>query len=169
MKLLFFSDSHGYTAGMVQAIDREKPDAVVHLGDYVSDARELMSIFPLLPVYSVRGNNDYERDVVLNAAITPGNVPIYITHGHKEGVYYSCGGVASAAKQEGCRLAFFGHTHTVTLEKADGVLVCNPGSISMPRGGAPSYARLTIENGRAQQLELLDEDGSLLWVEKMGN
>ena len=42
-----------------------------------------------------------------------------------------------------------------------------PGSISLPRGGPASYARLTIENGRATLLELVDEDGSLLRKESL--
>ncbi len=167
MKLLFFSDSHGYNVGMAQAIDREAPDAVVHLGDYVSDAQEMMELFPLLPIYSVRGNNDYERDVVLHAAITPDNVPIYITHGHREGVWHSINGVVRAAIEEGCKLAFYGHTHHMMIEKMNGVLVCNPGSISMPRGGEPSYARLTVMDSEARLLELLNEDGGLLLKENI--
>lgn len=53
------------------------------------------------------------------------------------------------------------------LERENGVWVCNPGSISLPRGGPASYARLTIENGRAALLELVDEDGSLLRKERL--
>ncbi len=30
-------------------------------------------------------------------------------------------------------------------EREQGVFVCNPGSISLPRGGPASYARLDIE------------------------
>ena len=41
------------------------------------------------------------------------------------------------------------------------------GQISLPRGGPASYARLTIENGRATLLELVDEDGSLLRKESL--
>ena len=48
-----------------------------------------------------------------------------------------------------------------------GVLVCNPGSISLPRGGPESYARLTIEDGYPCGLALLDEDGGLLRMEKI--
>ena len=53
------------------------------------------------------------------------------------------------------------------LARENGVWVCNPGSISLPRGGPASYARLTIENGRATLLELVDEDGSLLRKESL--
>ena len=53
------------------------------------------------------------------------------------------------------------------LERENGLWVCNPGSISLPRGGPASYARLTIENGQAELLELVDEDGSLLRKESL--
>ncbi|MFQ9125745.1 MAG: hypothetical protein ACLR4Z_01630 [Butyricicoccaceae bacterium] len=42
------------------------------------------------------------------------------------------------------------------------MFVCNPGSISLPRGGPASYARLDIEGGMVRTLELVDEDGALL-------
>ena len=36
-----------------------------------------------------------------------------------------------------------GHTHIPVLEKRDGQVLCNPGSISLPKGGhSPSYAVL---------------------------
>ena len=61
---------------MAAAVEREKPDAVIHLGDYADDARELERLFPMLPVYRVRGNNDYKPDVAQYAVITPDNLPI---------------------------------------------------------------------------------------------
>lgn len=168
LKILVFSDSHGYTAGMIEIIDREQPDGLIHLGDCTEDVRELEAIYPALPVYYIRGNNDFDRDIALNAVITPGDVPVYMTHGHKEHVTMSaCGLVPRIAQQEGCKLAFFGHTHQPVLENIDGVLVCNPGSISLPRNGIPSYARLTITNnanGQAGKLEVLREDGAVLRV-----
>ena len=109
MKVLIFADSHGYNMAMAFAVDREEPDAVIHLGDHAEDAREIERVFPAMPICRVRGNNDFDP----------------------------------------------------------GVWVCNPGSISLPRGGPASYARLTIENGRATLLELVDEDGSLLRKESL--
>ncbi len=167
MKLLIFADSHGRGIGMVAAIEREKPDGVIHLGDHAGDARDLQRIYPLLPIYRVRGNNDFDADVPLQAAIQPDNVSIYITHGHRDRVsMMSWGRVPQNAREQGCRLAFFGHTHRMLLERVDGVTVCNPGSISLPRGGPAGYARLTIENSRPVRLELLDEDGALLRAQK---
>lgn len=168
MKILAFADSHGYNMGMAYAVEREAPDAVLHLGDHAEDARDLGRAFSSLPILSVRGNNDYDRDVPLFCVTTLGGVRMYLTHGHREHVYSTCDLVAQRAREEGCTLALFGHTHRVQVERIAGVLVCNPGSISLPRGGPASYARLTVGDGQIRQLEILDEDGNLLRREKNG-
>lgn len=169
MKILIFADSHGYNVSMACAIEREAPDMVLHLGDHTDDARELQEVFPGLTVCAVRGNNDYfDRDVPEHAIVTAGGQRIFLTHGHREHVYSSEGDmVARLAREEGCGLAFFGHTHRMTVDRQHGVTVCNPGSISLPRGGPPSYARLTLGEGGHTVLELLDEDGGLLRREKI--
>lgn len=170
MKILIFADSHGYNVSMACAIEREAPDMVLHLGDHADDAREMQSVFPNLTVCAVRGNNDYfDRQAPEHAVVTAGGVRIFLTHGHREQVYSREGDmVARRAREEGCGLAFFGHTHHMYLERIHGVLACNPGSISLPRGGPASYGRLTVENGQVQLLELADEDGKLLRREKIG-
>lgn len=168
MKILIFTDSHGYNVSMACAVEREAPDMVLHLGDHTDDARELESVFPRLTVCSVRGNNDYfDREVPEHAVVTLDGVRIFLTHGHREQVYVREGKqVAQLAREEGCGLAFFGHTHRMYLERVNGVLVCNPGSISLPRGGPASYARLTIENAQLRAVTLLDEDGGLIRRDK---
>ena len=80
----------------------------------------------------------------------------------------ACGILPQRAREEGCLVALYGHTHRMLLERIDGVLVCNPGSISLPRGGPASYGRLTVENGQPRLLELVNEDGKLLGLEKFG-
>lgn len=169
MKILIFADSHGYNVSMACAVEREAPDMVLHLGDHTDDARELQSVFPGLTVCGVRGNNDYfDRDAPEHAVVTAGGMRIFLTHGHREQVYSREGDmVTRLAREEGCGLAFFGHTHRMSLMRQHGVWVCNPGSISLPRGGAPGYARLTVSGGQTRLLELLDEDGGLLRQEKI--
>lgn len=70
MKVLIFADSHGYNMAMAFAVDREEPDVVIHLGDHAEDAREIERVFPAMPIYRVRGNNDFDPDVPLNAVVT---------------------------------------------------------------------------------------------------
>ena len=45
MKLLVVSDSHGVLTGMEQAVLREQPDLIYHLGDCVRDADWLRERF----------------------------------------------------------------------------------------------------------------------------
>ncbi|MDO5141574.1 MAG: YfcE family phosphodiesterase [Eubacteriales bacterium] len=169
MKILIFADSHGRTAGMIEAIEREQPDRVFHLGDYTEDVRELRHIYPSLSICGVRGNNDLDDAFGWYAVVPVGTLRAYLTHGHRERASMRSGGlVAHRAREEGCALAFFGHTHRMVLEREQGVLVCDPGSISLPRGGPAGYARLTIEKGQPGHLDLLDEDGALLRREKIG-
>ena len=61
MKLLILSDSHREMEYMRDAVRRERPDAVIHLGDLVPDADRLAEEFPGLPVLSVRGNCDFSQ------------------------------------------------------------------------------------------------------------
>ena len=147
MKVLVFSDSHGRTVDMYDAIEREVPDSVIHLGDYTEDVRELRHAYEYdIPIYGVRGNNDFDSDFPRFIVMSLGGVEMYLTHGHLERVYgMSAGQVPYRAKENGCILAMFGHTHRLFLEKMDGIMVFNPGSISLPRGGRKSYGRLYIE------------------------
>ena len=54
LKILIFTDSHGYNVSMACAVEREAPDMVLHLGDHTDDARELENVFPRLTVCAVR-------------------------------------------------------------------------------------------------------------------
>ena len=148
MKILVFSDSHGRTVDIYDAIEREQPDGVIHLGDYTEDVRDLRRAYAYssMPIYAVRGNNDFDSEFPMYIVMTLGGVRMYLTHGHRERVYgMSAGQLPHRAKENDCILAMFGHTHRLFWEQMDGIMVFNPGSISLPRGGKKSYGRLTIE------------------------
>ena len=49
MKAVVFSDSHGDTAAMREALEREAPDQILHLGDLAGDAERLGIRFPPNP------------------------------------------------------------------------------------------------------------------------
>ena len=56
MKWLVFSDSHGKLDYMRKAVELEKPERILHLGDVSRDAERLQTMFPTIPVEMVRGN-----------------------------------------------------------------------------------------------------------------
>ncbi len=161
MKILVFSDSHGRTLDMYGLIETEAPDAVIHLGDHYEDACDLRRSYPNMPVYAVRGNNDFEPDAPLFSVIAPEGVRMYLTHGHRDRVGWSDTGLVSAhAADNGCTLALYGHTHLRNDVTEGGVRVMNPGSISMPRSGRASCIRLTVQGGRLLAAGFLDTDGA---------
>ena len=47
--------SHTAVSDILDVIEREAPDAVIHLGDYYEDACDLRRSSPSLPIYAVRG------------------------------------------------------------------------------------------------------------------
>ncbi len=167
MRVLVCSDSHGRLLDLYDAVERETPDAVIHLGDYYGDAYELRHSYPNLPVYAVAGNNDWGCDAAWHQVITLEGVRIFMTHGHQEGVAFSsCGRMVQRAEEHGCQLGLFGHTHIVYLDKHAGITVLNPGSISLPRQGVASYAMVSLEAGRITEIVLHDTEGNLWDPEK---
>ena len=75
---------------------------------------------------------------------------LFCTHGHVYAPFV--GGTAvvpGAAKPlvEAPAVIFYGHTHVSTLEKTgDGIIVCNPGSSALPKGGTEAGFAV-YENG----------------------
>lgn len=61
MKVLILSDSHGDVEIMLQIIEKEKPDAMIHLGDGKADVEKVREDYPKMPIYNVPGNVDSSR------------------------------------------------------------------------------------------------------------
>lgn len=148
MKALVFSDTHGRTLEMLQAIDKEQPDMVLHLGDCVPDVDDIANVFDGLPVRNVCGNNDWSSDAPESMIVTLGGVRVFLTHGHLFNVRRNRNMLVREARRNHCAVALYGHTHQTELGQYGEVLVCNPGSISMPYFEPPSYLRLTAGFGR---------------------
>lgn len=145
MKVLVFSDSHGRMIEMLAAVEAEQPDLVLHLGDHLEDAQELHRMCPEIPVIGVLGNNDW-NDGKNEEIVTVEGVRIFMTHGHAYRVRSTTSRMLLETKRRGCQIGLFGHTHVPFEHQYGHTLIANPGSISMPYRGEPSYLRLTIEN-----------------------
>lgn len=149
MKLIVFSDSHHHNVSdMLAIIEEENPDAVIHLGDVCDDVDDIRSVFPDLQVYAVCGNNEYgwrTKDCPDHAVVQAEKVRIFITHGHLYGVRRNTRALSAKAHELQCQAALYGHTHTAEIHQENGILIANPGSISIPYTSAPpSYLRLTV-------------------------
>ena len=147
MKLLILSDSHREMKYMCDAVRRERPDAVIHLGDLVPDADRLAQEFPGLPVLSVRGNCDFSQPPRAEELLrTFEGVKVFGVHCHRYRVKQGLLQAELAARQREADVLLFGHTHCPYCESYQGLWILNPGACS---GSAPSYGVVQIENGKA--------------------
>lgn len=85
MKLLILSDTHRSLGFAYDAIEKEHPDAVVHLGDHLTDAEDLSFACQEPDFYYVPGNCDYAPTVPQSLTLELDGVRIFVTHGHLYG------------------------------------------------------------------------------------
>lgn len=146
VRLGIISDSHG---GMVRLeqfarlAEREKLDAIIHLGDGLSDAKWLRKNVSM-PVHFVAGNCDWPGSAPREARLSFGGVQMLAVHGDKYGVKLDYGPLSYYAEEAGAAIALFGHTHQPFAGYVGGVMLLNPGALN-----AGKYAILEIEKGNA--------------------
>lgn len=150
MKLLVFSDSHRSLRGMRDAVELERPDYVLHLGDLEEDARLLSQEYPMLAVAGVPGNCDgWMPSGPLQKLITYGQTRVLLSHGHIWHVKSGYGAALAAARSCGADILLFGHTHVPYCQRQeDGLWVMNPGSIR----DSGSYGVILLEGDGADCL-----------------
>ena len=148
MKVGVISDSHGGMIGVEYALRiAGRVDAWIHLGDFWSDSRWLAAAG--VPVYYVRGNCDIASDAEWERVIELGGAKIFATHGHMYQAGQNPYKVVLRARELGCNVALYGHTHRPELSNEGDVLLVNPGSTSRPAiGSDTSIAVLTIYDGQ---------------------
>lgn len=145
MKIIVFSDSHGDLADMVEAIEREEPDVMFHLGDHWRDAEEVEWAYPDLPTYKVPGNCDWRSTEPLELEVTLEGCRFFLCHGHTLGVKMGYAGLKDRGWDLGVDVALFGHTHRAHWSRQGKLQIFNPGSCGM--GREPTYGILTVHNG----------------------
>ena len=147
MKAAVFSDSHGETSLMMEAVRRTRPDVIIHLGDHDRDAVELRHAFPDIPLCSVCGNCDLMPLAPARDTVQLGPVKAFITHGHLYSVKFGrVDSLVYAAMEAGANIALFGHTHEPMNEQIGGVHIINPGTAG--KGRQLTWALLEVfDNG----------------------
>ena len=175
MKLMIASDIHGCAPACRRLLDIfENSDAerLILLGDllYHGPRNDLpagydpKAVIAMLSEYAdrlfcVRGNCDTEVDqMVLPFPILAETALLFVegrtwfaAHGHRAGANPTAGDLPRLPAGS---VILTGHTHIPTLDTTpDGILLVNPGSTSIPKGGfAPSYA--LYEDGRFEVISL---------------
>lgn len=134
-RILVASDTHGRNANLKRVLERNKPlDMFIFCGDGEGLEHEIGQLLdPGCELHMVRGNNDYFSELPKEEEFMIGPYRAFLAHGHLYGVNVSLRRFAEEARERGCSLAFFGHTHRPYLGEELGVTCLNPGSLSYPR------------------------------------
>ncbi len=167
------SDLHGsayYAERLKEIFTDEKADKLILLGDIYNHgprnplpkdyapmkvAEVLNGIKDFLIV--VKGNCDSQVDTLISkfdfiedVCLADGGKTLFLTHGH---VYNK-----DAMPKTKYDAVIYGHFHTGFIEKVNGTVVANPGSVSLPKNGTPgSY--FVVKDG---VLTLKNIDGGVI-------
>lgn len=145
MRLIVFSDTHGFCEPMPKLYKKYLNDGIIHLGDFVADARWMLARTDGHPVYHVRGNCDPGDSGEVEQLLELEGVKVFLTHGHRYHVKSGYDAAIAAARARDAQVLLFGHTHRPLLMEQEGLLIMNPGTL---RSG--EYGILEIENGKAK-------------------
>ncbi|MBR0393311.1 MAG: metallophosphoesterase [Oscillospiraceae bacterium] len=155
MKVAVFSDTHSNTAKMVEAVHVERPDVLIHLGDFERDTEILRREFPEIPLYSVCGNCDFYPKAPAKAVVSLGPVRVFLTHGHLYNVDWSTDSLVYAAQEAECQIAMYGHTHCAENTVVGGVKLLNPGTAGKGRELTCAMVEIFENGGIAVEIRKL--------------
>lgn len=133
MRIAVISDTHSRLPDALCERIRDA-DEIWHLGD-VCSPMIAVSLGKLAPLRLVRGNCDEEPGWPLTLDFTLGGHRFHLEH------------IPTTHPPE-CDLFLHGHTHVPRDETVRGVRFLNPGCITRPKSAPPSFAWLTLEDGR---------------------
>ncbi len=152
MKVLIVSDTHGRDQYLFRTLQRVSPiDLMIHLGDF-GGSEDFIRSMVNCPVEMISGNNDLFNGLPKEKVIKIGNYTVYLTHGHRYGVYYSTNQIKEAARTRQADIVMFGHSHVPHIDINDDIWAINPGSMSLPRqrNRIPTFIIMDIDiNGKA--------------------
>lgn len=131
-KALIISDNHGDRAVLESVVQKWQNvvDVMIHCGDSEIPAND-----PLMKHFvRVAGNNDWHLGYENNQETVVDGCKFFVTHGHHYQVNFSMTPLMLKGESVKADVVCFGHTHQLAATMAKGMLLINPGSISLPRG-----------------------------------
>lgn len=142
--ILVISDTHGSRKGIdaLRSLIAEN-DYLIHLGDGALDIRTELSKYPD-KVYFCAGNCDFSSFLPLEGELQVEQVKIFYCHGHAYGVKSGLAKLAAKAKERGCEVALYGHTHRARIDVIDGVTLINPESARYGVDSGGGYAYIVV-------------------------
>lgn len=153
IRIAVVSDSHGdfrHVGRLRTAIG--KVNWLLHAGDHIYDAPRIANSLGIDPsrVRAVAGNCDMPARGPVHQVVELDGVRILLTHGHPYGVKETHQRILYKGAEEGASVVIFGHSHVPLMVEERGILLFNPGSLSLPRipGDPPTAGILEIDKGK---------------------
>lgn len=148
MRIIVISDTHGSVNAIESVFLRNKDaDLFIHLGDGERDLDNFLAenTSYIDKTVHVCGNCDI-------GSLSPGYVvlpvfghKIFATHGHLFAAKNGLEILKRNAKENGCDILLYGHTHVRYNKQEDGLYILNPGSACCPNDGTkPSFGHIDI-------------------------
>lgn len=122
---------------MRYAIEKVKPQTVIHLGDYYEDGADMSMEYPHIMFHQVPGNCDRYRSMEYHPeklCYDVGGVRMFMTHGHLHNVKTDTWALEYEAQSKNAAIALYGHTHRADLRKEDHLWIMNPGACGSSGG-----------------------------------
>lgn len=145
MKIGVISDTHRIVSS-IKRLENEVSgvDVLIHLGDNVDDILIIQKFYKG-KIINVKGNCDFSTIVPNDRVEEVSGKRTFVTHGHRYGVKENLTKLRHKALEIGADIVLYGHTHIAKIDFLEGIWYINPGSASLPRDGARSYAIISIE------------------------
>lgn len=146
MKIGVISDTHGDVNKAKEAIAHMgEIQLLIHLGDHYDDGMKLKEKLHV-PLVAIKGNCDSDPGAEAEIVKEIGSHKFLLVHGHQYGVKVDLNRLYYRAMELGCDVALYGHTHVPISITYGNLLILNPGSPSLPRGGSKaSYGLVEIQ------------------------
>lgn len=159
MKIGIIGDTHGNKDSLEIIMDCfPEVDFFIHTGDHWQDGQFMEQKWKV-PVLSVRGNCD-PPDVPQELNFILEGKRFYVTHGHGYSVKSGLYKLYCRACELQADFCIYGHTHLADIQKMDGIIFLNPGSLTWPRGGK-KYAGIFLDyNKKRFQPYLINTDST---------
>jgi putative phosphoesterase len=164
LKVGLISDSHDMLPlieKVVQKLNEEKVELVLHAGDYSAPFAALRYKPLNAPMIGVFGNNDAEKEMLRKnfestgkqvrgkfAEVKAGSLKIALLHGEEADLLSSIIGTSAYD------IVVHGHTHQASVRRQNGTLVVNPGEVCGYLTGKATFALLDTDSSKVEIVPL---------------
>ncbi len=143
MQLLIFSDVHRNKQRLEAILEEHK---AVEYKISLGDSEMKSSFLERHDIVAIKGNFPFDSGFTYEHVLPLEGLKILLVHGHKYRVQGGLEKLYFRMQEVEADIAFYGHTHVASLDRVDGKILINPGSVHKSRNHVPeSYMIMEID------------------------